>query len=151
MDSATAGWLSTWLWRLDSTIPPAGPDRFLHGDLYAMNVMCRPTGEEATLIDWGDAGWGETAFDFADIPPRFLPAVLAAYEAGGGTPRGRGFEGRTLWVQLARTLGRAARGRPQDAALAALLAFAETAPDPWREFCSPPPGRWSRGPQWPLA
>ena len=130
VDSATAGWLSTWLWRLDSTIPPAGPDRFLHGDLYAMNVMCRPNGDEATLIDWGDAGWGEPAFDFADIPPRFLPAVLAAYEAGGGTPRGAGLEGRILWVQIARTLGRAARGRPQDAALAALLAFAETAPDP---------------------
>ena len=102
-----------------------------------MNVMCEADGSVATMIDWGDAGWGEPAFDLADVPPGYLAHAVEGYEAGGGSLPGSGFEGRVLWTKLRRILGRADRGREFRPYLAELLTFAETAPGAWREFRPP--------------
>lgn len=126
--------LNAWISLLGDRIPPAPPDRFLHGDLYDMNVMCRADGSEATMIDWGDAGWGEPAFDLTDTPPRYLAAALGGYESAGGSRAGSGFEGRILWIKLGRVLRRATPDGAHRPYLDALLAFAETAPGPWRDF-----------------
>ena len=54
--------------------------RFIHGDVHSMNVMCTPDGELLAIIDWGDAGWGDPAMDFAAIPLDEVSSVLEAYE-----------------------------------------------------------------------
>jgi aminoglycoside phosphotransferase (APT) family kinase protein len=52
---------------------------FSHGDVHVRNVLGAPQ-RLAALIDWGDAGWGHPAFDFAHLPMRLIPAVLGGYE-----------------------------------------------------------------------
>ena len=73
---------------LDELAPPvsrADHERcFVHNDLHDMNVMCTQAGALLALIDWGDAGWGDTALDFAGVP---LDMVSAAFEGYGFTNR----------------------------------------------------------------
>jgi aminoglycoside phosphotransferase (APT) family kinase protein len=74
--------------------------RFIHWDVHAMNVMCTPGGELRAIIDWGDAGWGDPAMDFGEIPLDEVSSVQEAYEkeapgALGGFP-----EARIVWDRL---------------------------------------------------
>jgi len=52
---------------------------FLHSDVQDMNIMCTRDDELLALIDWGDAGWGDPTFDFAQIPFLAIPYVLEGY------------------------------------------------------------------------
>jgi len=67
--------------------PCQGPYRLIHGDLQAEHVLLDPNGSIAGVIDFGDAGVGDPAGDFAGPyvwqDPDFARAVLDAY---GGAP-----------------------------------------------------------------
>lgn len=54
--------------------------RFIHDDVSPMNIMCTTAGELLAIIDWGDAGWGDPALDFAAMPLVAVPAALAGHE-----------------------------------------------------------------------
>jgi Ser/Thr protein kinase RdoA (MazF antagonist) len=90
------------------------PPRFLHGDMHDGNVLCAGSGELKAIIDWGDAGWGDSALDFATIPTSMVPAALAGYrsdEAGSSNPPSLP---RIVWGQLmtvSTTPGRSRSGR----------------------------------------
>ncbi len=92
--------------------------RFLHGDLYDMNLMCDPSGRLLALIDWGDAGWGDPALDFVDVPLSVLGLVIGIYQRESGNMLGSQPLPRILRYRFGRVLRRASLGR--DGALDAL-------------------------------
>jgi aminoglycoside phosphotransferase (APT) family kinase protein len=54
------------LWSEACQVPPwAGPGLWLHGDLYPANVLLRPDGRLAPVLDFGDLGAGDPAVDLA--------------------------------------------------------------------------------------
>jgi aminoglycoside phosphotransferase (APT) family kinase protein len=77
-----AQWLRRWLGRLDEA---AGgrPTTFVHCDIQSTNVMLAD-GRYLALLDWGACGWSDPADDFAGIPMRAVPAMLAGYRSAGG-------------------------------------------------------------------
>ncbi|MHC6221203.1 aminoglycoside phosphotransferase family protein [Arthrobacter sp. MMS24-S77] len=79
------------LWSGACSVPPwDGPRLWLHGDLHPANVLLRPDGRLAAVLDFGDLGAGDPAVDLAvawlmfdaDARHRFMaafgPAVHAA-------------------------------------------------------------------------
>jgi aminoglycoside 2''-phosphotransferase len=81
--------------RLDRFLPDAGrfPPTLVHMDLDAEHVLLDPGTRELTgVIDWGAAGIGDPAIDFAGFAddPGWLERMLAAYTG----PRGPHFEER---------------------------------------------------------
>jgi hypothetical protein len=66
---------------LDQPEPGPEPQRFVHDDIHAGNVMCTPAGVFLGLIDWGDAGWGDPMCDFAYMPKDALSEALEAYRS----------------------------------------------------------------------
>ncbi len=79
----------------------AGHERcFVHNDLHEMNVMCTRAGDLLALIDWGDAGWGDPALDFAAVPLEMIPAGLEGYGAANRIKLGPFPEARIIWAKL---------------------------------------------------
>jgi hygromycin-B 7''-O-kinase len=77
--AGTARWVLDTFARLQPAVESARQlRRFIHNDVQANNVMVTPD-EEAVLIDWGDAAWGDPARDLNDVWPRAVPFVLAGY------------------------------------------------------------------------
>ncbi len=74
--------------------------RFIHDDIHPMNVMCSSSGVLLAIIDWGDAGWGDPASDFAAIPFDDVPCALEGYEAEAPGLMGRDPEARIGWNKL---------------------------------------------------
>jgi len=75
-----------------------GPNCFVHNDVHQCNVMCGRQGGLLALIDWGDAGWGDPALDFAAVP---LDSISAALEGYGARQRlGVHPEARIIWDHL---------------------------------------------------
>ena len=72
----------------------------IHDDVHAMNIMCSSSGELLALIDWGDAGWGDPALDFAAIPFDDVPSALEGYEVEAPGLLGRDPEARIAWNKL---------------------------------------------------
>lgn len=104
-----AAFFARWLDRLERV--PAAPARLLHNDIQALNVLCAPAG--ATLIDWGDAGWGDPASELGSIPMPRVPDVLDGYEEVASL--GQQVEARILRAvigQGVRKLAERARERP---------------------------------------
>lgn len=81
--AAEARWLRRWLDRL-AGIAGEPPRTFVHGDIQSTNVMLVDD-SYAALLDWGACGWAGPAADFAGIPLRAVPAMLAGYRSAGGT------------------------------------------------------------------
>ena len=81
-------------------VPGTSESRFIHDDIHAMNVMCSSNGELLAIIDWGDAGWGDPASDFAAIPFDFVPSALQGYEDEAPGQLGPDPEARMLWNML---------------------------------------------------
>ncbi len=52
---------------------------FVHGDTNEYNFLCNKNGQLLSIIDWGDAGWGDPAIDFYVIPMEVLDYVLDGY------------------------------------------------------------------------
>jgi aminoglycoside phosphotransferase (APT) family kinase protein len=80
-------------------VPPAAESvAFVHNDLHEWNVMCGRQGGLLALLDWGDAGWGDPALDFAAIPLNYVPAALEGY--GDKARLGHCPEARIVWDHL---------------------------------------------------
>ncbi|HUP87259.1 MAG TPA: aminoglycoside phosphotransferase family protein [Acidimicrobiales bacterium] len=74
-----------------------GTPSFLHDDIKDSNLL-QGEGDDVTIIDWGDAGWGDAAIDFRSIPPERTPLVIAGYREV--TTTDDTFEERIRWDQL---------------------------------------------------
>jgi aminoglycoside phosphotransferase (APT) family kinase protein len=73
---------------------------FLHSDVKDMNIMCISGDEFLALIDWGDAGWGDPTFDFAQIPLLAIPYVLEGYREVAPHLLGGTLKERIIWDKL---------------------------------------------------
>ena len=102
---------------------------FIHGDVKPDNVMVEPTGR-VQLIDWGDAGFADPAYDFQSLPMRSIETALRGYRSiRNDDPT---LEARIIRRVLARSLSNLCRTpltgpswyRPIAANLTDLLTFA---------------------------
>lgn len=123
-----AAFFARWLDRLERV--PVGPRRLLHYDVHENNVLVTPTG--ATIIDWGDAAWGDPASDFGSIPMDAFVDVLAGYEERGSL--GDGAEPRILRAMLGQKVRMLVQKRWAQP-LEAMMAFVEgDLPERWRPW-----------------
>jgi aminoglycoside phosphotransferase (APT) family kinase protein len=96
-----ARWLTGWLDRLAAAALAPMPRRFLHGDLQTTNIMVRGDSlEYLALLDWGSAGWGDPAWDFAGVPLRAAPWLLAGHREVTLLDNDETAEARVLWRHL---------------------------------------------------
>lgn len=100
LDIATAGQVV----RLADSLRPyaaAGTEIcFTHNDIHSMNIMCSPDGELSAVIDWGDAGWGDPAVDFAGISLDAIRQALDGYEEEVHGALGALPAARIAWIKL---------------------------------------------------
>lgn len=139
-------WLGRWLEELAPAALAPVPERFLHGDVQATNVMVRPGSlEYLALIDWGGAGWGDPAHDLAGFPLRAVPWVLAGYREFA-PDADETIEARLLWRHLQFALitlqrppqpGRSWAERPMAMLLEILRFFLGAPGEPWRTLVPP--------------
>jgi aminoglycoside phosphotransferase (APT) family kinase protein len=52
------------------------------------------------IIDWGDAGWGDPALDFAAVPLDQMSSALAGYGPENRRRLGNAPEARFIWDRL---------------------------------------------------
>jgi len=77
------------------------PIRVLHGDSQATNVMVIPDPlRYMMVIDWGSAGWGDAAEDFACVPLRAVPFMLQGHPDLTAFDDDNSAEARILWRHL---------------------------------------------------
>lgn len=108
-----ARWLLRWLDRLAPAALAPIPDHCLHGDNQTTNIMVtEQTLEYLALIDWGSAGWGDPAYDFAGIPLRAVPDLLGGYREIMPLEQNESAEARILWRHLTLALHNL-RGEPE--------------------------------------
>ena len=131
--------LATWLDRLQRAIVAAPAPRFLHDDLHEMNILVAADGSLAALIDWGDAGWGDPALDFAAVPIDAMTSALESYERLAPELLGDAVEARILWARLDDALGRLALDARRSGKLQELVRFVNAPPPRWRPFVAPLP------------
>ena len=81
------------------------------------------------IIDWGDAGWGDPALEFAQIPLAAVPFVMTGYESEAVDRLGELPEARVIWDKLHYALHAVQNDRRL---LDELTHFARTADDRWR-------------------
>jgi len=96
-----ANWFTRWLDRLAPAIQVSIPKRFLHGDTQATNIMVHAQSlEYMAVLDWGNSGWGDPAWDFAGIPLRVAPFLLEGYRTVTPLDSDESAEARILWRHL---------------------------------------------------
>ena len=96
-----ARWLIGWLDRLAPAALAPMPRRFLHGDLQTTNIMVYGDSlAYLALLDWGSAGWGDPAWDFAGVPLRAAPCLLAGHREVALLDNDDTAEARVLWRHL---------------------------------------------------
>ena len=92
------------------------------------------------LIDWGDAGFGDPAYDFRSLPMQSIEVALRGYrEVRGDDPT---LEARIVRRVLVRSVSNLCRTpltgpswyRPVAAQLTDLLTFASDRPNTWRSW-----------------
>jgi len=142
-----ARWLTRWLDDLAPVALAPVTERLLHGDVQATNVMVDPKSlEYLALIDWGSAGWGDPAQDFAGFPLRAVPWVLAGHREVAPVDGDETVEARILWrhIQLSLWLlrrgpqpGRSWAERPVAMFVEVLQFFLEGPGDRWRALAPP--------------
>lgn len=91
-------WFTDWIARLEPALTPVSPV-LLHDDAHPMNVLVDADGGYAALLDWGDAGVGDPAIEFAAMPLRAVPAALQGYRSV--RPLDDAAEGRILRAHIA--------------------------------------------------
>lgn len=72
-------WIATWLRQLSPINELPYSELFIHGDLHEHNLLIDDN-QNPWLIDWGDAGHGDPAVDFAVLPTEHFIPILAAYQ-----------------------------------------------------------------------
>jgi aminoglycoside phosphotransferase (APT) family kinase protein len=96
-----ARWIAAWLDRLAPAALTPVPERFLHLDVQATNLIVDPaTLEYRALLDWGCAGWGDPAWDCFGLPLRAIPHVLAGHRNVAPLDADDTAEARILWRHL---------------------------------------------------
>jgi hygromycin-B 7''-O-kinase len=106
-----ARWLVAWLDRLAPAALTPVPDRCLHLDLQATNIIVDPeTLAYRALIDWGCAGWGDAAWDSFALPLRAAPHLLAGHRSVAPLDADDTAEARVLWRHLQFALAVLPRG-----------------------------------------
>ena len=96
-----AKWLRRWLEHLAPAVLAPVQRRFRHGDVQATNMMVSPKSfDYLALIDWGNAHWGDPAFDFGGPPIRTVPYVLEGYRQVMPLENDETAEARILWRHL---------------------------------------------------
>jgi len=146
-------WLEAWLAELAPAAETPLPERFVHGDSQASNVLARrdPLAYEG-VIDWGGCGWSSPVRDFAGIPLRAVPHVLAGYRDVAPAEAEKGVEAKVLWRHLQLALYNLRRPpqprlnwaeRPATM-LIEILRFFAAPPPAWADLRPPaaPHGRW---------
>jgi len=123
-----ARWFAKWLDRLaPMALAPMKP-RFLHNDLQSSNIMVN-YGSYAYLamIDWGDAGWGDSALELQWMDFRAVPFVMKGYREVQPFDEDETVEARILWDQIMNVLrqlaGSLKSGRPRASYAVELLRF----------------------------
>jgi aminoglycoside phosphotransferase (APT) family kinase protein len=145
--SAEARWLTGWLERLAPAALASLPPCFLHGDTQATNmIVCPDSREYVALIDWGDARWGDAAFDFIGMPLRAVPFALEGHRAVAPLDDDETAEARILWHHLLLALlhlrrppqpERSWAERPASMLIEIARFFLETPGLRWREWTPP--------------
>ena len=136
-----ARWLADWLDRLAPAALAPTPTRFLHGDTQATNLMVTPGPlRYQAVIDWGSAAVGDVALDFAGLPLRAVPSMLAGHREATPLDGDATAEARILWRHLQLAIWTLPRGASPG------LSWAER-PLPMllevlRFFLEPPDDRW---------
>lgn len=77
-EAGSVDWLA-WGERLARAFDHVPATVFVHGDMHLGNVIATTNGDFAAIIDWGDAGWGDPAFDLSYLPAPQLPKLLEHY------------------------------------------------------------------------
>jgi aminoglycoside phosphotransferase (APT) family kinase protein len=72
-------WIATWLHQLSPINELPYSELFIHGDLHEHNLLIDDN-QNPWLIDWGDAGHGDPAVDFAILPTEHFIPILAEYQ-----------------------------------------------------------------------
>lgn len=99
--SMEARWLLGWLDRLAPAALASTPRCFLHGDIQTTNMLVRAGSlDYLAVIDWGSAGWGDPAWDFAGVPLRAVPLLLQSYREIAALDDEATGEARILWRHL---------------------------------------------------
>ena len=147
MTRSEARWLVSWLDRLAPDGLAAVESRLLHGDTQASNTMVSTSPFQYTaVLDWGSAGWGDPAWDFAGVPLRAVPHLLSGYRMGGMNGATDTIEPRILWrhIQLALFTaqrepqpGRSWAERPMSMILEIARFFLSDPPEPWNSLRPP--------------
>jgi aminoglycoside phosphotransferase (APT) family kinase protein len=142
--SMEARWLGDWLDRLAPAALASPPRHFLHGDIQTNNMMVRAGSlDYLAVIDWGSAGWGDPAWDFAGVPLRAVPLLLHGYHAAGALPGEASIEARILWRHLQLALltlrrgplpGRSWAERPLSMLLEIMRFMIEAPAGQWRDL-----------------
>jgi aminoglycoside phosphotransferase (APT) family kinase protein len=142
--SMEARWLMRWLDRLAPAALASLPRRFLHGDLQTTNVMvANDSLAYRALLDWGSAGWGDPAWDFAGVPLRAAPWLLAGHRDVAPLDDDQTAEARVLWRHLQLALLVLRRGplptrswaeRPLSMLLEIMRFQFEAPPGAWRDL-----------------
>jgi aminoglycoside phosphotransferase (APT) family kinase protein len=127
---AGTAWVASLCERLDGVIAPHdSPTVFVHCDVKPDNVMIDSSGD-VQLIDWGDAGFGDPAYDFQSLPMHSIEVALRGYRSVHTDDPA--LEARIVRRVLARSLANLSRAplagpswyRPVAANLTDLLTFA---------------------------
>ncbi len=146
LDPQTARWLRRWTGRLADELPGGDPEVLVHGDIAAQNILVDPaTGALEGVVDWGDAGWGDPAVEFAKLRLADVVPVLRGYRTHA--PAGN-WEARILGYHLDWALARLVDSQPRPGArhwtapppsriLELLRFFASDPPEPWRSLGPP--------------
>jgi aminoglycoside phosphotransferase (APT) family kinase protein len=135
-------WLGDWLDRLAPAALQPTPLRFLHGDSQGTNVMVRPRPlAYRAVIDWGSTCLGDMALDFAGVPLRAVPFMLAGHREVAPLDADDTAEARIVWRHLQLALwalpkgavpGRSWAERPLAMLLEVLRFFADPPDERWR-------------------
>jgi aminoglycoside phosphotransferase (APT) family kinase protein len=139
-----ARWLCRWLDRLAPAALASVPRCFLHGDVQTTNMLVRAGSlDYLAVIDWGSAGWGDPAWDFAGIPLRAVPLLLQGYRTVAALDGEATAEARILWRHLQLALlvlrrgplpGRSWAERPLAMLLEIMRFMIESPPGVWRDL-----------------
>jgi aminoglycoside phosphotransferase (APT) family kinase protein len=110
---------------LSPYISRTNSDCFVHNDLQGMNIMCSRTGHLRAIIDWGDAGWGDPALDFAAVPLDQMSSALAGYGPENRKGLGDAPEARFVWDRLHNAMDDAIENAEKLVPIAAYRRFLE--------------------------
>ena len=128
IDASTALEIQRWIEALTPALAETTPHDFLHNDIHEMNVMCSKDGALLAVIDWGDAGWGDPALEFAQMPLAGVPYALAGYESEAPGHLDEHVAARIIWDKLERVFD----AWPDDRPLNELRRFLRDGDRRWR-------------------